>query len=594
MEEEKVALNTANDACLNPSPESHSTVNGLHNSFLNSVPNTDLTFEDKSTIYCSFVALVKDNYHFDDALQDKATQFLKSLEPKWDQVDLADKLVTDLVPSSTRSHSGFISTTVQPHTLQISGHETIIDNLFSIINQFVYLAHPSYLKMLNITSAVDSWNHCEMIFQKVVIPSSQFVMLLLSNRDFLESSLTDSLMNLLGVLLRMGPFHRPTLEFLLDSPCVMVFSSRLSLVEVCPSLWETLIQINDSLEEWKKPGPEEVQSGKQMIRALIAEGFENTIEQVLMHAMDANSLQSHHAYFCVLSSKVKCFICVGGFAIVKEKYPFDNVLQARAAKFLKSLEPKWNTHGVQSNLMTDLTPSSAGSPSDFVESILPLLSSPHSTLIAAALSLLNTMLLHTPYPIRYSLMQSDLIRNVLSTIQPQKLPIAGNKTLIHHLSETITFNVRLAHVDYLARLRFEAAVNTRGYREMIFQTVVLPSSQFVQFLIQNRRLFHGESVDSFMTLLHSLFHMGATHRPTMDFVLASPIVMALTSCLSSVEDDYHLEHTLRNIEHSLKQWKRESSEADQSGKRMMKALFSEGFEDTLELMVEFKTSLDLI
>ncbi|KAK2958878.1 hypothetical protein BLNAU_6127 [Blattamonas nauphoetae] len=69
-----VALNTATDACLTDSQESPSTVDKLHEPFLSFVPNSELSFEDKSTVFCSLVALVKEDYPFDDALQDKAVQ----------------------------------------------------------------------------------------------------------------------------------------------------------------------------------------------------------------------------------------------------------------------------------------------------------------------------------------------------------------------------------------------------------------------------------------------------------------------------------------------------------------------------------------
>ncbi|KAK2946733.1 hypothetical protein BLNAU_18329 [Blattamonas nauphoetae] len=55
-------------------------------------------------------SLVKEKYQFDDALQDKAVQFLKILEPQWGDQDQATRLVTDLVPSSDGSNSGFLET----------------------------------------------------------------------------------------------------------------------------------------------------------------------------------------------------------------------------------------------------------------------------------------------------------------------------------------------------------------------------------------------------------------------------------------------------------------------------------------------------
>ncbi|KAK2943442.1 hypothetical protein BLNAU_21625 [Blattamonas nauphoetae] len=239
-------------------------------------------------------------------------------------------------------------------------------------------------------------------------------------------------------------------------------------------------------------------------------------------------------------------------ALVKAEYSFDNTLQDRAARFLKSLEPKWSEVELARQLVTDLVPSSVGSPSGFVESILTLLSSPHSTIVTAALSFVY----ETSYAsrqIRSHLVETDLIPNVFATVQPHKLPIAGNETVISLLMKFTEIFVLLADSSSLRILGVDATVDRYNRREMIFQKVVLPSSHHF-------------------------------HRPTLEFVLASPIVMAFSSCLSIVEDDMFL-WTLLGFNDSLDIWATEGPEVSQSAKRMMQALISEGFEDTLELMV---------
>ncbi|KAK2944177.1 hypothetical protein BLNAU_20924 [Blattamonas nauphoetae] len=130
---------------------------------------------------------------------------------------------------------------VQPHTLTRSGNEEMIDNLNKVIDHSVNLAFPNCLAELGITSAVDQFNHREMIFQKVVLPSC--------------------------------------LSFVEDDLCPLGI----------------LVHINHSLPEWKEEGPEVVQSAKRMMQALSSESFEDTLEQTLMHnkdVMDSNLLMS--------------------------------------------------------------------------------------------------------------------------------------------------------------------------------------------------------------------------------------------------------------------------------------------------------------
>ncbi|KAK2957744.1 hypothetical protein BLNAU_7178 [Blattamonas nauphoetae] len=329
MEEESADLNNSNDSCLNHFPAPRSSFDSLQEPFLNFDVNSELSFEKKSTIFNSLVTLVKTEYTFDDPLQDKAIRFLKSLEPMWGRQDQANQLVTDLVPSSAGSHSGFVESistllsaphstvvaaalsflhktagcppmqdlwsllesdllttvlaTVQPHTLPISGNETIIDNLIWIIFNCINLALPYNLRNLDITTSIDKYSHREMIFQKVVIPSSQFVTFLISNRYNLNGDLFRSFINLLSVLLRIGPFHRPTLEYVLASPIAMTFSSTLLSIEDENCLWSALFNIALSLEEWNQDGPDRVKCKKWMIQALFSESFEDTLEQMLKY-----------------------------------------------------------------------------------------------------------------------------------------------------------------------------------------------------------------------------------------------------------------------------------------------------------------------
>ncbi|KAK2960032.1 hypothetical protein BLNAU_4915 [Blattamonas nauphoetae] len=321
---------TPSGASLNHSRKSHSTVNPEHKSFLNYEPNSELSYTDKSAIYCSLVALVKVEHPFDNALQDRAARFLIDLEQDWRfEPDLPDRLVTELVPSSAGSPSGFVESivtllssprsrivvaaisflhkttmnsthatrcrlmksdlvskvlaTVQPQTLPISGNEPIFDNLIKIIERIIGLASPDSLSELGITSATDAFNHREMIFPKVLLPSSQFVTFLISNQYILSGDLINSFMYLLETLLRISPFHRQTLEFVIASPIVMAFSTRLSSIRDDWCLRNILVNINESLEIWTTESPEVSQSGQRMRQALFSEGFEDTLEQKMIH-----------------------------------------------------------------------------------------------------------------------------------------------------------------------------------------------------------------------------------------------------------------------------------------------------------------------
>ncbi|KAK2957859.1 hypothetical protein BLNAU_7293 [Blattamonas nauphoetae] len=287
-----------------------------------------------------------------------------------------------------------------------------------------------------------------------------------------------------------------------------------------------------------------------------------------------------------LSFEDKSAIYSSLVALVQAECPFDKVLQDRAVRFLESIEPKWGEPDYPAKLVHDLVPSSAGSPPGFLASILTLLSSPHSTVVAAALSFLYETTKRSSPAIRCRLMESDLITKVLAIVQPHTLSVAGNETIFHHLTRIINHCISLADRGFLITLSTTEAVNIYKHREMNFQKVVLPSSQCVTFLISNRHILSGDLFDSFMSLLNSLIQICPFHHPTLEFVFASPIAMAFSNCLSLVEDENHLLNVLIKIDLWLSEWKKEGPEVSQSGKRMMQSLFSEGFEDTLEQMMK--------
>ncbi|KAK2943457.1 hypothetical protein BLNAU_21640 [Blattamonas nauphoetae] len=287
-----------------------------------------------------------------------------------------------------------------------------------------------------------------------------------------------------------------------------------------------------------------------------------------------------------ISFKNKSTVLCSLVALVKAEYPFDETLLDKAARFLKNLVPSWFEKEQAEKLVTDLVLSSAGSPSGFVDSILTLLSSSHSTVVAAALSFLHEITIRSSIEIRSRLVESDLISSVLATVQPDTLPITGNDEILDNLIWIIVECLNLADSSHLWRLGITDAIDKVNHREMIFQKVVIPSSQFMTFLISNRNVLSRDLLDSFMSQLATLIHKVPFHIPTLEFVLKSPIVMAFSRCLSFVEDDFRLFYTLNCINKSLENWKKEVGEVAQSGKRMMQALISEGFEDTLEQMLK--------
>ncbi|KAK2961647.1 hypothetical protein BLNAU_3445 [Blattamonas nauphoetae] len=289
-----------------------------------------------------------------------------------------------------------------------------------------------------------------------------------------------------------------------------------------------------------------------------------------------------------LSFEKKSSIYNSLVALVKAEYPFDKALQDKAVNFLKYLEPeRYRLKDRIHELVFDLVPSSAGSPSGFVDSIVTLLSSPHSTVVAAAILFLFEVTHYSVEYVTFHLIQSDLICNLLTSVQPHAIPIAGNEPMMNNLVKIIDQFVCLTSQRFVSQYDLTAPDYLSNHREMIFQKVVLPSSQFVTFLISNRYVLYRDLLVSFMHLLATHIRVGPFHPPTLEYVVASPIVIAVTSCLSFIEVDLALSDSLYFIKRSLQEWKYDRHSHAKSKKRMMRALFSEGYEDTLEQKLKY-------
>ncbi|KAK2957784.1 hypothetical protein BLNAU_7218 [Blattamonas nauphoetae] len=272
-------------------------------------------------------------------------------------------------------------------------------------------------------------------------------------------------------------------------------------------------------------------------------------------------------------------------ARVDQESRFDEAVQDQAVELLKMLEPKPNERKLADSIIKDLVPSSTGSPSGFVECIVTLLSSPHSAIVTATFSLLHQTIFFSSAGILITLLEADLIPKILASIQPHTLPITGKNTVLHQLNKNFSLSLRLVRPDFQRTIISGFSVKISRFRPIALQKVVIPSSQFVAFLISKRFILHGELSGSFMELLAVLLEIGPLYRPTLEFVLASPIVMGFSSCLSSVDHCYDHWNSLDIIDVSLEEWKNYGPEVAQSGKRMTQSLFSEGFEDTLEQML---------
>ncbi|KAK2957817.1 hypothetical protein BLNAU_7251 [Blattamonas nauphoetae] len=252
------SLNSSNDVWLDDSQTSHSPVYDSEDPFLNFLhldPIVDLSFEDESKIFCSLVNLVDENYPFDEDIQEGAVSFLQRIEPNWNE-RRASKLATDLVPSSPGLTSGTVYSIL---TLVSCPYSSVSSAALSLMNAIFFNSSPTIRSHLVESDLVAS-------FIATVHPQT------MSISD--NTAINNELSILVTCCLNLA---FPTC---LEDLGVTAADSR----EV-GSLFRGL---DNSLIAWKTEGPEVVQSAKRTMQALISEGIEDSLEQMIMNDKGGN------------------------------------------------------------------------------------------------------------------------------------------------------------------------------------------------------------------------------------------------------------------------------------------------------------------
>ncbi|KAK2959581.1 hypothetical protein BLNAU_5359 [Blattamonas nauphoetae] len=291
-------------------------------------PKSKKPFEEKAALFGSIVSRVRDNSDVDDAIQDEAVALLDDLKPYPFDSAAADRIVTELVPSTDGTLSGFVDSAcilvssphskivnaalsflersfwtssphnrvrliqkdffsrilaiIQPQHLPLSENEDVFHSLNRILSSSIDLARPSTLKALKLDDPSARQNHLEFVFQQVIQQHSSYISFLCQNRHLVSTNLYPSWMDGVVVsLFQISPYHLPTLEWILTSPVVLTINVVLSSLTPKHDLDRVLLGFTESLREWKREGPEVIGSGKRMINALVSDGLEDTLEQLV-------------------------------------------------------------------------------------------------------------------------------------------------------------------------------------------------------------------------------------------------------------------------------------------------------------------------
>ncbi|KAK2956146.1 hypothetical protein BLNAU_8926 [Blattamonas nauphoetae] len=173
------------------------------------------------------------------------------------------------------------------------------------------------------------------------------------------------------------------------------------------------------------------------------------------------------------SDSEKAVIFQSLVATMKSQPAFDVNLEAKALKFLKSVDP------VEPK-SADAFLSSHGRTTDeslthFIQSMVVLISSTSQTITTAAMKMLFSLLLWSSEKVHLSLIKADLIPQLIIALNPHSLSFTEAVDIHINLMKTIRWFVARSTPHSLAELGIQDLNEQQAVHETVFQQVFLPS-----------------------------------------------------------------------------------------------------------------------
>ncbi|KAK2960914.1 hypothetical protein BLNAU_4001 [Blattamonas nauphoetae] len=268
-------------------------------------------------------------------------------------------------------------------------------------------------------------------------------------------------------------------------------------------------------------------------------------------------------------------------ATVKSKPAFDASLVAKAVNFLKSV----NRDDDESSdaFLSHFGQTNDDSLTEFVQSIMVLISSPSQIITTTAMEMLTRLIADSSAKVRLSLAKADLIPQLILTLNPQSLSFTEAEDIHTSLMTAIINTFWYSTPNGLRQLGIQAVKEPKAVYETVLKQVLSPSEKYIWHLCVNRfSIVVGEQSRYFMFLLAHLIQICPNHQPTMDFVLNMPIFVTIPSCLTFFENDESIYLFLHLRVQLQWRWNIKRGNQRQMWKTVLRILRKEGFEDAID------------
>ncbi|KAK2953015.1 hypothetical protein BLNAU_12004 [Blattamonas nauphoetae] len=252
-------------------------------------------------------------------------------------------------------------------------------------------------------------------------------------------------------------------------------------------------------------------------------------------------------------------------ATVKSQPTLDDSLQVKAVKLLKSLDP--DDEESAEAFLRRLGQTTDESLTNFVQSIVVLLSSASRVITTAAVKILQNLFFWFSPKDKRTLVKADLIPQLINTLNPH----------------TLSSFFYLTTPDGFASLRIEDDNEQQAVHETVLQQVLIPSEKYICPLCVNRfSILDSEQSQYFLGFLTRLLEICPSYQPTMDFILHMPVTLTIPSYLTFLENDRSIGSFLFEMSGNQREWNKTMGEKQQPWKIVLRMLRMEGIEDVIE------------
>ncbi|KAK2964064.1 hypothetical protein BLNAU_1145 [Blattamonas nauphoetae] len=193
----------------------------------------------------------------------------------------------------------------------------------------------------------------------------------------------------------------------------------------------------------------------------------------------------------------------------------DDSLEAKAVRFLESMY--LDDEDLAETFLSNFASFSGESLTNFVQSIVVLISSASNVITTAAMKMLKTLFSNCSPQVQLTLVKAELIPQLITTLNPQSVSLSDCQHIHTCLILCIINSVWLSTPYGLTSLEIEDRDEQQAVRETVFQQVLVPSEKYIWHLCKNRfSIIEREQSIAFMALLADLLQISPYYQPTMD------------------------------------------------------------------------------